>query len=53
VAHVLTLSPPLNVRADWFAAHLPYTMSKNGMSMVTLVMAKEIEKDGIASCATT
>jgi citronellol/citronellal dehydrogenase len=47
-AHVLTLSPPLNMRADWFAAHLPYTMSKYGMSMVTLGMADEFRADGIA-----
>jgi citronellol/citronellal dehydrogenase len=25
--HVLTLSPPLAMRADWFAQHLPYTLS--------------------------
>ena len=47
-AHVLTLSPPLTMRADWFAQHLPYTMSKYGMSMVTLGMAKEFGNDGIA-----
>ena len=46
--HVLTLSPPLNMRPDWFAAHLPYTMSKYGMSMVTLGMAEEFRRDGIA-----
>jgi citronellol/citronellal dehydrogenase len=47
-AHVLTLSPPLTMRADWFAQHLPYTISKYGMSMVTLGMAKEFCNDGIA-----
>jgi citronellol/citronellal dehydrogenase len=47
-AHVLTLSPPMKMRADWFAAHLPYTMSKYGMSMVTLGMAEEFRADGIA-----
>ncbi len=46
--HVLTLSPPLTMRADWFAPHLPYTMSKYGMSMVTLGMAAEFRADGIA-----
>ncbi len=46
--HVLTLSPPLNLRADWFAQHLPYTLSKYGMSMVTLGMAEEFRNDGIA-----
>jgi citronellol/citronellal dehydrogenase len=39
--HVLTLSPPLDLRPDWFAQHLPYTLSKYGMSMVMLGMADE------------
>lgn len=46
--HVLSLSPPLVMRADWFAQHLPYTMSKYGMSMVTFGMAEEFRVDGIA-----
>ena len=46
--HVLTLSPPLTMRADWFAQHLPYTLSKYGMSMVTFGMAEEFRADGIA-----
>ena len=46
--HILSLSPPLDLRADWFAAHLPYTMSKYGMSMVMFGMAAEFRSDGIA-----
>ncbi|MDR7156865.1 citronellol/citronellal dehydrogenase [Sphingobium xenophagum] len=46
--HVLTLSPPLDMRADWFAQHLPYTISKYGMSMVTFGMAEEFRSEGIA-----
>lgn len=46
--HILTLSPPLTMRADWFAQHLPYTMSKYGMSMVMFGMAEEYRADGIA-----
>lgn len=46
--HILTLSPPLNLRPDWFAAHLPYTLSKYGMSMVMLGLAEELKADGIA-----
>jgi citronellol/citronellal dehydrogenase len=45
---VLTLSPPLAMRADWFAQHLPYTLSKYGMSMVTFGMAEEFRSEGIA-----
>jgi citronellol/citronellal dehydrogenase len=47
-AHVLNLSPPLNMRPDWFAQHLPYTMSKYGMSMVAFGMAEEFKAEGIA-----
>lgn len=46
--HILTLSPPLVMRADWFAAHLPYTLSKYGMSMITFGMAEEFKSDRIA-----
>lgn len=46
--HILSLSPPLTMRADWFASHLPYTMSKYGMSMVMFGMAEEFRADGIA-----
>jgi citronellol/citronellal dehydrogenase len=47
-AHILTLSPPLDLRPEWFGAHLPYTLSKFGMSMVMLGMAEEFAPDGIA-----
>ena len=46
--HILTLSPPLNLEARWFAQHLAYTISKYGMSMVMLGLAKEFAADGIA-----
>jgi citronellol/citronellal dehydrogenase len=46
--HILTLSPPLNMHAKWFAGHVAYTMSKYGMSMCTLGMAEEFRGDGIA-----
>lgn len=40
-AHILTLSPPLNMQEKWFAPHLAYTISKYGMSMCTLGLAAE------------
>lgn len=46
--HVLTLSPPLTMDPKWFSQHLAYTMSKYGMSMVTLGMAERYREDGIA-----
>lgn len=46
--HILTLSPPLNMKAKWFKEHVAYTMSKYGMSMCTLGMAEEFKALGIA-----
>jgi citronellol/citronellal dehydrogenase len=46
--HVLTLSPPLDIKPKWFANHVAYTISKFGMSMCTLGMAEEFRDDGIA-----
>lgn len=46
--HILSLSPPLDLRPEWFAQHLPYTISKYGMSMVILGLAEELKADGVA-----
>ena len=46
--HVLTLSPPLNMSAKWFAPHVAYTMAKYGMSMCVLGHAEEFRPHGIA-----
>jgi citronellol/citronellal dehydrogenase len=46
--HVLTLSPPLDVQPKWFGSHPAYTLSKFGMSMLTMGMAEEFRTDGIA-----
>src|SRR5699024_11000241 len=45
-AHVLTLSPPLNLNPEWAGKHLGYTMAKYGMSLVTLGLAEELKADG-------
>jgi citronellol/citronellal dehydrogenase len=45
--HVLVLSPPLNLKPQWFADHCAYTMSKYGMSMCVLGMAEEFREVGI------
>lgn len=47
-AHILNLSPPLNMDPKWFKAHTAYTMSKYGMSMCTLGMSEEFKNLGIA-----
>ncbi len=46
--HILTLSPPLSMKAQWFKPHVAYTMAKYGMSMCTLGMAEEFRAQGIA-----
>jgi citronellol/citronellal dehydrogenase len=46
--HVLTMSPPLSMKPEWFQHYVAYTTSKYGMSMVTLGMSAEFAKDGIA-----
>lgn len=46
--HILMLSPPLNLDAKWFAPHLAYTISKYGMSLCALGMAREFSADSIA-----
>jgi len=46
--HILTLSPPLDMQAKWFAPHLAYTMAKYGMSMCVMGMAEEFREAGIA-----
>ncbi|MEL6676343.1 MAG: NAD(P)-dependent oxidoreductase [Bacteroidota bacterium] len=45
--HILTLSPPLELKPAWFGAHLAYTMSKYGMSMTVLGLAEELKKVGV------
>jgi citronellol/citronellal dehydrogenase len=48
-AHVLTLSPPLNMDRKWLAAHAPYTVSKYAMTMLTLGVAESRRTEGIAA----
>ena len=45
--HILTLSPPLNLKPRWFKNHVAYTMAKYGMSMCVLGMAEEFREAGI------
>ena len=50
-AHILTLSPPLNMDMKWFSNHLAYTISKYDMTMIALGLAAEMKKYGIAANA--
>lgn len=50
-AHILTLSPPVNMNMKWFANHLAYTLTKYNMSMMAMGWAAELKKHNIASNA--
>ncbi|AKU15396.1 SDR family oxidoreductase [Luteipulveratus mongoliensis] len=47
-AHILTLSPPLNLDPKWAGGHLGYTIAKYGMSLTTLGLAEELKDRGIS-----
>jgi citronellol/citronellal dehydrogenase len=50
-AHVLTLSPPLSADRRWLQGHSAYTLSKMGMTMLTLGLAADEAEAGIgANC---
>ena len=48
-AHILNLSPPINMDLKWFANHLAYTISKYDMSMIALGLSAELKKYNIAA----
>ena len=48
-AHVLTLSPPLSADPKWLRGHSAYTLSKMGMTMITLGLAADEAEAGIAA----
>jgi NAD(P)-dependent dehydrogenase (short-subunit alcohol dehydrogenase family) len=48
-AHVLTLSPPLNLAPHWLGRHPGYTLAKYGMTLLTLGWAAEYAEAGVAA----
>ncbi|EKF25665.1 short chain dehydrogenase family protein [Mycolicibacterium hassiacum DSM 44199] len=46
-AHVITLAPPLNLNPRWLGAHPSYTLSKYGMTLLSLGWAAEYADSGI------
>ncbi len=46
--HILTISPPLDMKEKWFAPNVAYTISKFGMSLCVLGLAGELRGKGIA-----
>lgn len=50
-AHILTLSPPVNIKPKWLAGHIAYTMTKYNMSMMAMGWAEELKSYPVASNA--
>ena len=49
--HVVTLAPPMNMNPHWLGAHPSYTLSKYGMTLLSLGWAAEYADAGIGfSC---
>lgn len=46
--HVLTLSPPLDMKPQWFSGNVAYSIAKYGMSLAVLGLADELKAQGIA-----
>jgi len=46
--HIITLSPPISMKAEWFKRNIAYTQSKFVMSMNTTGFAEAYRKYGIA-----
>lgn len=48
-AHILTMSPPLEMDLRWWGQHLGYTLSKYSMSLIGRGLALELHERGIGS----
>lgn len=47
-AHILNMSPPVKMESRWFKDHAVYTVSKYGMTMLTIGMAAELAEQRVA-----
>jgi citronellol/citronellal dehydrogenase len=46
-SHVVTIAPPLNLNPHWLGAHPAYTLSKYGMTLLSMGWAAEYADTGI------
>ena len=46
--HILTLAPPPTLAPKWWGPHTGYTLAKMGMSFVTIGLAAEFGRQGVA-----
>lgn len=47
-AHILSLAPPLNLSPDWMGRYAPYTITKYGMTLLSMGLAEEFRDRAIA-----
>jgi citronellol/citronellal dehydrogenase len=47
--HIITLSPPINLASHWLKPYIPYTITKYGMTLLTMGLAEELRDDGISA----
>lgn len=47
-AHILTLSPPIDLSPEWFKGQTAYTMSKYAMSMTVAGLASELADSAVS-----
>lgn len=50
-AHIINLSPPINMDIKWLKGHTAYTMSKYNMSMIALGLSAELKQYNVAANA--
>lgn len=48
-AHILNISPPLNLKSRWLQPHVAYTLSKYNMTMLAMGWAAEFKQYPIAA----
>ena len=46
--HILSMAPPPSLKPKWWGPHTGYTLAKMGMSFVTLGLAAEFGRQGVA-----
>lgn len=46
--HVINMSPPISLDPKWLGGQTGYTITKYGMSLLTMGLAKELEDVGVA-----
>ena len=46
--HIISMSPPISLKKQWLKPHIAYTVTKYGMSLLTMGMAEELREYNIA-----